>query len=280
MNDRIVSIIGLGLMGGSLGLALKSGAFAGTVRGYARRAETRERAKSLQVVDEVFDSLDAAVAGADIVVFCTPVCSVASLLADCLSSLKSGVLVTDVGSTKGDLSDAITEVLGDKDVRYVGSHPICGSEQDGIEAARGDLYSGAVTVVNTGAVGELVELWESVGSRVVELSPQAHDAVLARTSHIPHLLASLLVELVADSPECVPALCGSGFRDTTRVAGGPSTVWRDITVSNAYEISRGLLAYREKIDAVLDMLSTKDAAGLEALLESARIKREQLGSDR
>ena len=279
MSDRVVTIVGLGLMGGSLGLALKKGSFAGTVRGYARRSETRALAGSRSVVDEVFDSLDAAVADADIVVFCTPVCSVAPLIKDCLASLKDGAVVTDVGSTKAKLSKAVAEVLSDQNVLYVGSHPVCGSEQDGLEAAQDDLYAGAVTVVDEGAADDLVRMWESIGSRVVELSPERHDAVLARTSHIPHLLASLLVEFVADGPDESGALCGSGFRDTTRVAGGPANIWRDILVSNAEEVAEGLLSYREKIDDVLALLEAKDADGLERLLDSARTHRESLGAD-
>ena len=196
---KTIAIMGLGLMGSSLGLALKKRGVDVEIRAYARRPETRDIALSLGAADSVFDDPTEAVAGADLVVFCVPILTIPELAKACLPGLSPDAILTDVGSTKGELATLMDDLLDGTDVVFVGSHPICGSEQEGIEAGSANLYKGAVTVVTPkaeaveGTVSEVSNLWKSVGSAVRVMSPEAHDEILATTSHLPHMVAATLV---------------------------------------------------------------------------------------
>ena len=273
---KTLSILGLGLMGGSLGLAVRRSGAAVRVHGYARREETRATALERGVVDAVFDDPCDAVRDADLVVVCVPVLTMAPLIEACRDGLASGVVVTDVGSTKGCLTASIDAVLQDYDAQFVGSHPIAGSEETGIDATQDDLYKEAVVVVTPSesnsdtAVQRVVALWESLGSVVKVCSPQEHDELLARTSHLPHLVAAALVSSVlGDAPERGD-YCGSGFRCTTRVAGGSETVWQDIVKTNREAILAALKVHAQGIQTLIDAVQGEDLDTLTAFLAEAR----------
>lgn len=250
--DR-VAIVGLGLMGGSLGLAIRRRKLARCVAGYARRPSVRRRAMAIGAVDEVHSDLLEAVRNADLVVFCVPILTIPRLLAECAPALRAGCVVTDVGSTKSVVVADMMRILARLDVHVVGSHPIAGSEAAGIGAARADLYSGSVVVVTptprirTAGMRMVTGFWKALGARVKVLSPEQHDRVLAATSHGPHMAAAALAESVlgrGGSP--LGAFCGTGFRDTTRIAAGSEDVWHDIVATNRKAI--GLeLAGLEKV---------------------------------
>ena len=279
-----VAILGLGLMGGSLGLALRSKGAGVRVSAQARRAEIRSLALSIGAADEVHEDPAAAVADADVVVLCTPILSMTDLVRRCRSALRAGALVTDVGSTKSSLVKAIREILEGTGAWFVGSHPIAGSEQQGLDAARTDLYEGAVTVV-TPAGDEPAEVlagvqrfWERVGSAVHFMSPEEHDRIMARTSHLPHIVAALLSAAVGRDGDLasIGSFCGPGFRDTTRVAEGSPAVWHDILRSNARHVSEELKAYQAELDNLRGMMEKGDFEAVQKLLVESRERRRSL----
>jgi prephenate dehydrogenase len=279
-----VALIGLGLMGASLGLGLKRGGFGGQVVAYARRPETRQAALQQGVVDAVFEDPAGAAAEADLLIFCTPIRTIPELVEAVKPALKPGALLTDVGSTKSWLADAVEAVLEDVPATFVGSHPVAGSEQQGLEAARPDLYEGALVVVTPGAVGapESVEavaaFWRQLGSHVTVLPAAEHDRLMARTSHLPHLTASLLAVTVGrdDAEAETGPYCGTGFRDTSRVAAGSPEVWHDIVSTNAPAIEAELKAYQAQLAALLAQLAAGDFEAIKGLLAAGCERRQAL----
>ncbi len=276
-----VAIIGLGLMGSSLGMALKKRGNAAKISGYARREETRALALEQGICDEVFDSPEGAVANADIAVLCVPVLAMSDMVDKCKDSFPDGCVVTDVGSTKEEVCREIGARLADSKAGFVGSHPMAGSDETGLESGRDDLYEGAVIVLtpgeNTpdGAVDKLSEFWRSVGGVVSLLSPEEHDSVIARTSHLPHLVASILVASVLGESEEAGEFCGSGFRDTTRIAGGSEVIWHDIVKSNSGAVLHELNEFAGILDKVKSLIESGDFEGVrEFLAEARRLRRE------
>lgn len=269
-------------MGGSLGLALKRRGLS-KVSLYARREETRSLALSMGVADDVFDSPDAALRGADCAVFCTPICSIPDMAHRCAGFFEPGCIVTDVGSTKSDLAKAMRMALQGTSVVYVGSHPMAGSEKMGIEAARSDLYQGAVTAITPEediaehAIGALSELWRGVGAKVVRISVGEHDSLVARTSHLPHLAASMLAMTVGRGDYSMTRVfCGPGFRDTTRVASGSPDVWHDIVKTNRDAVLLELKAFGDAVAQLSFLIEREDYEGVRKMLEAARDTRQAL----
>ena len=277
-----VAIIGLGLMGGSLGLAIKARGVAGEVTGYARRAASRRMALARGVVDRAFESPEDAVDGADLSVFCTPVLSIPALVRRCEGRFKANSLVTDVGSTKAELAKGLTARVRSCGACFVGSHPIAGSEQAGLEAARADLYEGATVIVTPSrtadprAVRRLVRFWRALRMQVVIIDPQTHDHLIARTSHLPHLIAAVLVNSASRGDDRrLRMFCGPGFRDTTRVAEGSPEMWHDIIKTNRRAILSELNGFRRVLDGLARRLGTGDFRGVERFLGEAKARRER-----
>ncbi len=272
-----IAIMGMGLMGSSLGLALKKHGIDVEIRAYARRAETRETALKLGAVDRVFDNPVEAVRGADMVVFCVPILTIPELAKACLSGLNQDAILTDVGSTKSELVQLMDNILAESDAVFIGSHPICGSEQQGIAASRSDLYTGSLTVVTPfddfteDAVEEVSDLWKSVGSAVRVMRPNVHDEVLATTSHLPHMIAATLVRCVNDG-----FFCGTGFCDTTRIAGGSPEVWGDIVRTNSPALKSALADFRGHLDEIDALIDGDDAEKLVKWFTVSRDKRKEL----
>jgi prephenate dehydrogenase len=269
-------------MGGSLGLALRRRAGV-RVTAYARRPETRRLALKAGAAEAIFETPQAAARGADIAVFCTPVLAIPGLVTECRPSLSKGCVITDVGSTKADLARAMTALLPDHGAVFVGSHPMAGSEKTGMEAARPDLYDGAVTAVTPDAgvpetaVAAVCELWRGVGARVVRIAPDAHDLLVARTSHLPHLMAALLVavagrEMSAELKEFV----GPGFRDTTRVASGSPEMWHDIVKTNRAAVLKELRACEGAMRDLIGKIEAGDFEGVKEWLEACGRRRSEL----
>jgi prephenate dehydrogenase len=277
----------MGLMGTSLGLALKARGFEGRIRGYARREATRETALRIGAVDEVFAAPADAVRDADIVVLCVPILSMPGLLAACAGSLKRGCLVTDVGSTKQTLAADVPPLLEGSGAIFVGSHPICGSEQRGVEAGDANLYQGAAVVLTPGGgepeavLDDLAAFWQQSGARTLVMPPAEHDRVLARTSHLPHMVAVALAATVAREGTGHGDFCGTGFRDTTRIAAGSPELWHDIAYSNSEALKGELVAFRSRLDEFISALDRSDYEALLRLLEQGAEARSALvgGSD-
>ena len=275
-----VAILGLGLMGGSLGLALRRLRRPPAVAGYARRAETRRLALRMGAVDQVFDDPAEAVRNADWVVLCTPILSMPDLAGACAGACKNGAVMTDVGSTKAFLA----KILANLPVPFIGSHPIAGSERMGIEAASPDLYRNAVVVLSPRArdsraeTRRLAALWRSVGARPLVISPTLHDRIIAQTSHLPHLVAATLVlHASRANPRLAARLCGNGFRDATRIAAGSPEMWHDIAVTNAPAISRELRSLSAALLATANDIEAKRFAAVRRRLARAREQRLLMG---
>lgn len=270
-------------MGGSLGAALKARSFPGTVTAYARREATRTQAMERGFVDAVFEQPADAVDGADITVCCVPILSIPEVITACRERLKPGSVVTDVGSTKQDLAGLAARALAGSRCEFIGSHPIAGSERQGIDAGTADLYEGATVVVApsgpaTPGVDLVRELWTRVGARVVVMDPARHDRLLARTSHLPHLVASALALTIGrgeDSDAAAP-FCGPGFRDTTRVAEGSPDVWLDIVRTNRVELARELRSFLGEIEELVRHLDAEDFDAVYAYLDRGRALRQAL----
>lgn len=275
--DRI-TIIGLGLLGGSLGLAV-SRAFRNIIRvGYSHRGITRRKSLNAGCVDVIKESAAQAVAGAQLVVLASPIGAFADLMLEIADYLPERCIVTDVGSTKVLPVRWARKILGRR-VQYLGSHPMAGSEQRGVDFARADLFDDAPCILTPTSQTTQVTLdfvknfWRSLGMRVSTMSPAQHDRVLARISHLPHVLASALVNC-SDGKEL--HLCGRGFLDTTRIASGPPGVWRDILLANADNTASAMDRLTRELTRMQKALRTGDEKAVMKLLSEAQAKRNNL----
>ncbi|HEO72648.1 MAG TPA: prephenate dehydrogenase/arogenate dehydrogenase family protein [Candidatus Hydrogenedentes bacterium] len=279
---RAVTIIGVGLLGGSLGLALKARGLAGVVRGVGRRRVSLETALAVGAVDEV--SLDAVEAsrGAALVVVCTPAAQVSGVLDAILPVCLPDAAVTDVASTKA-LICAHARASWPRPLRFVGSHPMAGSDKFGPEHARADFYEDSVAIVTPDpaaapdAVAAVRELWESVGAHVAEVDAGRHDAFLARTSHVPHVAAACLARLVNACDNLRPFI-GQGYRDMTRIAASRPEIWRDTCLTNRDAILDGIDALSAMLDDVRDAVGAADAERIETFFrDGQRARKEAVG---
>lgn len=275
-------------MGGSLGLALRTRRSADfDVVGWARRAEVRDRALRIGCVREAFDDPAAAATGADMVVLCVPILAMADVLKACARALSPRCVVTDVGSTKAELLRLLPPVMEGHGLGYCGSHPIAGSEKQGIEAARADLYEDAIVVVtpppNRGDLAKPVaRMWEVVGSRVWEMDAETHDRIMARTSHLPHLAAAALSATVGrdEESEDVSLCCGPGFRDATRIADGAPEIWKDIVQTNRSHIAAELEVLQRALERLRKAVAEGNMDEVLKFLADARQRRRRIMASR
>jgi prephenate dehydrogenase len=279
-----VAIIGVGLIGGSIGLALRERKLAQRVIGIGRRQESLAKALARGCVTEVTTSIADGVKTAVLIVVCSPVESIAQHVAQAGKDCPEGSLITDAGSTKAELVVKAETALADRFPRhmpFVGSHPLAGSEKDGPGAASGDLFQGRVVVVTQtdisdhDAVDTIEEFWQSLGASVVRMSPEDHDAALARTSHLPHLIASALA---AATPESLLTLTATGWQDATRIAAGEVELWRQIFLANRLPTLKALADFETVLSRFRTALETADAALLAELLAEGKRRRDAVGS--
>jgi len=269
--DTVV-IVGVGFIGGSIGLGLKKLKPAPRVVGVCRREDSLKKALARAAIDSDTLELEGAVAGAELVILCTPVGSIPQLARLALPHMKPDAVLTDVGSTKLEIVRSIEAMLPEG-VSFVGGHPLAGSEKRGPEYAEAGLFEGRTVVLTPtertlpGALSLVREVWRQLGAKVRELSPEQHDRILAQVSHLPHLVAAELVNLVDSS---AVEFAGSGFKDLTRIAASSPEVWMDIYLSNANNISRALRGFAERLLEAVELLESEDAQHLRERLEQAR----------
>lgn len=270
-----ITIIGPGLLGASLALALKERGLAGRVHAWSRRTETRAQAMQAPWCDAVFDQPAAACEGSDLVVVCTPVDTIVPLLKDIAAALAPNALVTDVGSTKSLICREARGALGENGV-FIGSHPMAGSEQTGMAHAHAELFEGASCIITPldespeAEIARLIQLWKALGMEVVTSSPEKHDEIVAHISHLPHLLASGLCSYLANKEANWKHLAGGGLRDTTRVAAGDPTLWKQILEQNQEEVLRAIDGFETELHAIKTALLNKDSLDLTARLERGK----------
>jgi prephenate dehydrogenase len=273
-----IAIVGIGLIGGSVGLAARSRKLAKRVVGIGRSAARLVDAVSLGAIDEFALDL-AGVEGCDLIVVCTPVGQIASDVLSAAKIAKPGALLVDAGSTKAKLVAEIENSLP-KTVEFVGCHPIAGSQRSGAHAARADLFENRLTIVtptgstSTGALKRASDFWKALGSRVVEMSPDHHDEVLATTSHLPHLLASAMA---MTTPKEWLEFIGGGWRDQTRIAAGEPGNWMQIFLANREMLLRSLHGAEQNIAAFRAALESNDHSALQTLLIKGKEHRDALG---
>jgi prephenate dehydrogenase len=276
----------VGLLGGSLGMALRRRELAAQVTGFVRRAASVRECEQAGAVDVATRDMRAAIAGADLVVLCTPVGQMRSLGEAVAEHIAPGAIVTDVGSVKSGVVREVEKVLRRTGAHFVGSHPMAGAERTGVSAARAGLYEGAVCVVTPGpgsnksAVRKVENLWKAVGSRVLRLSPEQHDVLVSRSSHLPHVLAVALVNFVLSSqrPKEQGLLCANGFRDCTRIASGSPEMWKDIAQANGKNISAALKAYIRSLREVQRLLASGKQSAITGFFETGKRRRDAWAS--
>ncbi|MCG6950933.1 MAG: prephenate dehydrogenase/arogenate dehydrogenase family protein [Betaproteobacteria bacterium] len=273
-----VAIIGVGLIGGSFALALKAAGACGSVIGVGRNPDNLARARALGVIDAEASDAGEAAEGADLILLAAPVAQTPQILRALAPRLAPRALVTDAGSTKRDAVAAARGALGARVAQFVPGHPIAGAEASGVAAARVDLFRGERVVLTpleengAEAVARIEALWTLCGARVSSMTPEAHDAVFAAVSHLPHLLAYALVHAFAERDDHGQLFdnAGAGFRDFTRIASSHPEMWRDICLANRDLLVAECLRYREALDALRAMVERGDGAGLERLFAAAR----------
>ncbi|HHQ41234.1 MAG TPA: prephenate dehydrogenase/arogenate dehydrogenase family protein [Chromatiales bacterium] len=277
-----LAVAGVGLIGGSLALAAREAGLAGEVVGIGRRPERLRRAAELGVVDRWTTEPAEGVAGADLVVLAVPLGAMRALMEALAPGLGPEAVVTDVGSAKRAVVEDARAALGDAFARFVPGHPVAGTERSGVEAAFATLFRGRRVILTPvaetapEAVARVRALWEAVGAEVVEMDPARHDRILAATSHLPHVLAYTLVDLLAGLAEHeeVFANAAGGFRDFTRIASSDPVMWRDICLANREAIVEMLDRYGEALAAVRAAVAGADGAALERLFARAKAARD------
>lgn len=279
-QPRLV-IVGLGLMGASLAMAVRGKYF---VTGVARRAETVAQALNRNIVDEATQDFRGAVAAADIIVLATPVRTVVAQLAECADLARIGAVITDLGSTKLEIVRAMDQLP--EHLAAVGSHPMCGKETAGMDVAEAGLYHGRPWLLTRTkrtteqAFCVVEELARAAGARTIELDAERHDATLAISSHLPYSLALALMTTAEragqDNPDVFRVMAG-GFRDTSRVAASDEVMWTDILLSNARPVADAIRDFQFQLDQLTALIERKDESGLRDYLgHAARARRQRV----
>ena len=282
LHLRRLTIIGVGLIGGSLSRALRRAGVVDEVVGSSRNVDHLQRAVDLGVIDRYDTDMAAAVIGADMVVVAVPLGAMEQVFRTIASVLSPGVVVTDVGSSKASVVAAVEAACGTVPEWFVPGHPIAGAERSGVEASFADLYEGRRVILtptdNTDpqAVTKVRTLWERVGAHVTEMAVAHHDEVLAATSHLPHILAYGLVDTLVnleDHDEIFEYAAG-GFRDFTRIASSDPTMWRDICLSNRVAILKMMDFYTRDLAALRALVEAGDGEGLFEIFTRAKSERD------
>lgn len=276
-------IFGVGLIGGSLALALKRAHAVQQIVGVGRSGDNLQAALDLGVIDTAVTDLESALADTDMVVIATPVAQIPAILASIAPHLGADTIVTDVGSSKSDVMRHARHILQNRFERFVAGHPIAGAEKSGVTAANADLFIGKNVVLtpvadtSTHALAAVSQMWQATGARISQMSAEAHDGIFAAVSHLPHLLAFALVDELSQRANAAQLFdfAASGFRDFTRIAGSSPEMWRDISLANRDALLGELAAYQDELAQLRTLLENHDGAGLHALFERASQARNQ-----
>lgn len=281
MLDKLV-IIGVGLIGGSVALAARRAGLARRIVGVGRPGENLEAALKLGVIDAV-EPIEQAVSDANLVLLAIPVGQMSDVMATMAPHLSAKAVVTDAGSTKGDVVAAARANLGDKLPLFVPGHPIAGAEKSGVTAAKIELFDGKNVVLTplpeneTASVQVIADFWRGCGAHVIEMPVDLHDRIFAAVSHLPHVLAFALVEEIARRPNAdqLFGFAAGGFRDFSRIAGSSPEMWRDICLANRPAMLQELDAYIARLTQIRSLIEAQDGDALAAAFEHARNARNE-----
>ncbi len=283
MLFRKITIVGVGLLGGSIALAVRRRGLAAEIAGYVRSEKGVADCEKFGATDYATTDLLAAVSGADLVILGTPLAQMPALAERMLPALKTGAIVTDVGSVKGGVVRQFELPIIKSGACFIGSHPMAGAEKTGVAAARAQLFEKAVCVVTptkrspAAAVRQLTRFWRALGARVMLMDASRHDLLVGRSSHLPHVVAAALAALVLDpkQPKQQAALCATGFRDTTRVASGSPEMWRDIALANPKNLANSLDSYLKDLKQFQSALKTGNGVAIERFFQTAKVRRDR-----
>jgi prephenate dehydrogenase len=286
MINRL-AIIGVGLIGGSLALALKQAAKVKHVIGYARSAEAREQALQLGIIDTAATSIAEAVNDADVVFLAVPMGAMAAVLNDLAPHIKADAIITDGGSAKAQVVEAARAALGENFEQFVAGHPIAGTEKSGPEAAFPTLYQNHRVVITPvaetkpDAVATIKAMWSACGADVFEMDVNHHDVVLAATSHLPHVLAFNLVGMLAERDDCDEVLryAAGGFRDFSRIASSDAVMWRDICLGNQQAVLDLIEQYQQGLTQLQTAIRDGDGDYLVDVFSRAKKARDSRFAD-
>lgn len=262
-------------------MAVRHFGLARRVSVWARRPESRQQCADSSWCSGAFADPAEAVAGSSLVIVCTPVDKIVEMVRECSGHLEKGAVVTDVGSTKSRICRKAARLLPGEMV-FIGSHPMAGSEKSGMNHARPDLFKGQACMVTpledtpSEPVEQLVRFWRAVGMEVATLSPERHDEIVARISHLPHLLASALSLQLSRCPDSWKALAGNGLRDSTRIAAGNPDIWRSIFEENREELLRALADFENELNLFRSHLHNGEWMRIRQMLERGKGYREDL----
>lgn len=276
-----IAIIGVGLIGGSLGMVLKEAAISAQIIGYGRSEEKLQKAVSLKAIDKFYTDFNQGWQEIDLVILATPVGKIIPILKQLAPFLKSGAIVSDVGSTKRDLVHQAEQILG-SDKYFVGAHPIAGTEKSGVEAAFPSLFQNANCIItptaktNVAALQTIKSIWEIAGSRIVIMDADKHDYALAAVSHLPHIAAYALVNTVIkleNEKQPLMSLSGGGFRDYTRIAASDPLMWRDICLSNKEYLCQVIDEFQNQLSKLKELIKQGDSNSLLEELQLANTRK-------
>ena len=286
MIDKLC-IIGVGLIGSSLSLALKREAAVGEVIGYGRNQANLEKGVELGVLDRYETTIAAAVEDADVIVVAVPLGAMQTAFAEIAKTVRDDAVITDVGSAKGSVVQAALAEFGDGVSRFVPGHPIAGGEQSGVEAGYATLYKGRRVILtplaqtDAAASSRIEAMWQRCGADIEYLDVEHHDKVLAATSHLPHMLAYALVHQLSNlnDHEEIFRYAAGGFRDFTRIASSDPVMWRDVCIANGEALVDLIEQYQHELNSIAEAIRTADADELLRLFSHAKSQRDlQIGS--
>jgi prephenate dehydrogenase len=278
-----LSIVGLGLLGGSVAKAARAASLAQEIVGVGRNPKSLEPALRERAVDRITTDLAEGVRGADMIVLATPVATLERQLPAVWEAASSHALLTDVGSTKAGIVRAAEALGASRPLGFVGSHPMAGSNLSGFSVARADLFSGATVILTptdrtpSEPIKRVTEFWEAMGGRVTVMDPATHDRAVAAISHLPHLVVDALVAAVVDMDPRFLDVAARGFKDTTRIAASDPAVWREIFQQNREALAEAIAAFRGALGRLEGILAAGDDAAIESALEAIRQTRAELG---
>jgi len=277
-----VTIIGVGLIGGSIARALKKHQLCDEIVGYARRENEVKKAVALGVIDRYETSVAEAVIGANLIIVAVPMGAFESMFRQMIGTISPDVVITDVGSAKTSVVNAAKNVFGVLPPGLVPAHPIAGTEKSGVEASFDSLFENRCTIVtptelsSDSAISVVCDFWQAIGAEVVRMTPEHHDQVLAATSHLPHVLAFSLVDTLSQMQEHseIFRFAAGGFRDFTRIASSDPTMWRDICLNNKDAILTSLKQYEKQLKKLEEAIAEQNGVKIEKIFSNAKNARD------
>ena len=275
-----ITIIGVGLIGGSLAKAIKENNLAKVVFGFGRDSERLEKAQKTNVIDQYSTNLKEAVSDSDIVVIATPVGSFKEILSEIKPFLTGKMVITDVGSTKTNIASMVSQTLGEYSSYFIPAHPIAGKEKSGFEASESNLFNNKKVIItplegnSSDSISLIQKMWEGAGADVDFMSPESHDELLGMTSHLPHMLAFSLVNYLISKNPSASIYAAGGFKDFSRIASGDAVMWRDICIQNKDQIIDHIKGYQKTLDSLVDAIKNENSDELDLLFTNAKKTRD------